>query len=393
MRVAWLRNVKLPASLPPQGHSPSGREERPAGARRRMIGITSLGAVVALASTALLWNFGVSPELPIPASNGSNSAEPSAEPVRGAGAPLVYRHSVIPGGVRSSEELERAIRTDPVVAAHYEGIDPQALREEVLPRAREAYVSYRLGDDVYWTKDRLLLPAGERVLTNGTTTIRVRCGNAVSDVPMMPVARVEPAAHEFDLLSDPRVVAAVPGFNADPSAALVGGSLPQPLPASIPSNPGSGPQSSPAPPLFIPSDLIGARSIIEGIPGGADTRSTSSSSAATSPSPRSGPVAGLTSEAVADPDPQPNTMSDPGAGPGRVRRSDPDGDPGRGAGPGPGPEVSGGPNLPLNPTSRQWDAEQAPLPAPEPTTLVLVGLGAAACLVRHLRSRRSRRQP
>lgn len=61
----------------------------------------------------------------------------------------VYRHSVVPGGVLSPEELEQAIVRDPVVAAHYASLNPLTMRVETVRDPFEAYVSYRVGKQVY----------------------------------------------------------------------------------------------------------------------------------------------------------------------------------------------------------------------------------------------------
>jgi hypothetical protein len=125
-------------------------------------------------------------------------AEPAVAPVR-----PVYRHSVVPGGVRSPEEIEYVIQRDRVVAAHYKGINPQLMRNERLQTPLLAHVSYRLGDKVYWTKKPVQLPANEPVMTDGKTTIRERCGNLISMEPLAPASDEEPPLPSFDLLMDP----------------------------------------------------------------------------------------------------------------------------------------------------------------------------------------------
>ena len=83
-----------------------------------------------------------------------------------------YRYSVIPGGVYTSEEFEAAIQEDPVVADEYGYIDTSAVRAEVLSEPRLAYVSYRLNDRIYWTKNKVALKAGETILSDGVTELR-----------------------------------------------------------------------------------------------------------------------------------------------------------------------------------------------------------------------------
>ena len=103
-----------------------------------------------------------------------------------------YGLSVIPGGVYSGDELADAVRQDAVVAAHYGTLDASRVRTTVTPAARMAYVSYRRGNDVFWTRKPVRIPAGETLLTDGETEIRARCGNAVSDIAREPVSDVEP---------------------------------------------------------------------------------------------------------------------------------------------------------------------------------------------------------
>lgn len=109
-----------------------------------------------------------------------------------------YRHSIVQGGVYSPNEVADAVRKDDVVAAHYEDIDLAALHPKTVPAARAVYVSYRIGDRVFWTKNRVRLAAGETVLTDGNTEIRARCGNLVSDHAQQPVAEHEPPLTALD---------------------------------------------------------------------------------------------------------------------------------------------------------------------------------------------------
>ena len=100
--------------------------------------------------------------------------------------PGLHRRPELIGG-------DQVVDVDAVVAAHYAGVNPDDLRVEYLSAPVTAHVSYRIGDDIYWTRRPVTLPAGERVLTSGTAMIRARCGNMVSMEPMLPVAGEEPA--------------------------------------------------------------------------------------------------------------------------------------------------------------------------------------------------------
>jgi hypothetical protein len=72
------------------------------------------------------------------------------------------------------------------------------------------YVSYRIGNDVFWTKHRLTLPKGETMLTDGRAMARTRCGNRVSALPSKPNALVEPTTEELNALTSPDPPVGVP---------------------------------------------------------------------------------------------------------------------------------------------------------------------------------------
>jgi hypothetical protein len=115
----------------------------------------------------------------------------------------VYRHSVIPGGVYSAGELVFALNTDPVAKDHYKTVAFDRVQVKKLDAPRLAYVSYRVGDQLYWTKEKVALAAGESILTDGNVEIRARCGNAISTQPNTPTAQNEPPPPELDEVIDP----------------------------------------------------------------------------------------------------------------------------------------------------------------------------------------------
>lgn len=159
---------------------------------------------------------------------------------------LAYRYSIVPGGVWSADDVVQAIEDDPVVAAHYHRLDLTRLRSEVLAESRTAYVSYRTSRDIGWTSRRVQVGAGEAVLTDGTTTIRARCGNVLSDEAVADAAderfdpavldQIDPAASFAfgrPVPADPRVSA--PDAFSDPAAPLPVHPLAA-TPASSPAN-------------------------------------------------------------------------------------------------------------------------------------------------------------
>jgi hypothetical protein len=104
----------------------------------------------------------------------------------------VYPYSVIPGGAFSAEDLVAAAQRDPVVAEHYRGIDLAELRVERVSEATVAHVSYRVDDQVFWTRNPVSLRPGEFVLTDGVNQIRARCGNRIAATPLGPTQAQDP---------------------------------------------------------------------------------------------------------------------------------------------------------------------------------------------------------
>lgn len=110
----------------------------------------------------------------------------------------VYPYSLVPGGVEDAKELKWVAEHDPIVAAHYAGFDYDHARVVRLTLARTVYLSYRIGNRVYWTRHRVTLHKGEKLITDGRMTARSRCANRVEEVPQQAAAPVEPPAEKFD---------------------------------------------------------------------------------------------------------------------------------------------------------------------------------------------------
>jgi hypothetical protein len=110
----------------------------------------------------------------------------------------VYPYSVVPGGVQDAKELKWVAEHDPVVAAHYAGFDYDHARVVRLTLARTVYLSYRIGNRVYWTSHRVTLHKGEKIITDGRIAARTRCANRVEEVPQQAASPGEPPAEKFD---------------------------------------------------------------------------------------------------------------------------------------------------------------------------------------------------
>jgi hypothetical protein len=173
----------------------------------------------------------------------ARSTERAPNGVASQGAPdqlqlkrLVYPYSVVPGGVQDAIELRTAILSDPVVAQHYKGFDVDSATPIRIPTERLAYVSYRLGNRIYWTNHPVRLARDEQVLTDGTHLIRSRCGNRISfERQSAGNSPAEPTEAEMDLLADSFsdatvilpwnedgviVAPPIPGRNSNPTPAV-----------------------------------------------------------------------------------------------------------------------------------------------------------------------------
>ncbi|MDY0977982.1 PEP-CTERM sorting domain-containing protein [Massilia sp. CFBP9012] len=347
-------------------------------------------------------------------------AAPAAE--QGA-ARRIYPFSIIPGGVADKDELARVIRTDAVVAAHYAGFDVANARAVTVTAPRAVYVSYRKGDQVYWTRKKLMLAPGETLLTDGKNEMRARCANRISDVPMYPVEAHGPTESELDSFVTEdgggimAVAAGLEGFDDGPSAGQRYHTEVFPNGAGLLTGAAPAAQSRLAdlmgsPPARYGSGISNGGTLGDGSGDGATTPSTGTPVGST-PTPGGAgngnagsgdsPGGGLPGASTpSTPTPSTPTPSSPTPDPGTVPGSDPD------PGPGPNPELSpptpgvpgtpggpdtpgtpgvpgtpGNPGIPGTPGGPPDDIEvepNDPVDVPEPGTLWLGGAAFAAML-------------
>ena len=169
--------------------------------------------------------------------------QPSVRPVS---APLakraIYPFSIVPGGVRDARELQSATTADPLVGRHYSDFRIAEARAIRFDHPLAMYVSYRRNNQVFWTRNRMVIPANEALLSDGENLARVRCANRLSPVALKPVAATEPSKEE---MNDPSFV---PPLMADLLPGEPVGVFPD-APAAILSGPAS---NAPPPPIFPP---------------------------------------------------------------------------------------------------------------------------------------------
>jgi hypothetical protein len=166
---------------------------------------------------------------------------------------LVYPYSVIRGGVANPDELKHVMEYDPVVSRHFQGFDSQRAHLVRLSQKEAMYVSYRIGDRVYWTRRKVTLPLGETLITDGTIVARTRCGNRVAAVPLDAGSPLEPSPDELEQPFNLRDPDPIP-----PALATLNSAPVQPPPAVIPAAAkGSGWWFIP-PLVYVPSGSSGS---------------------------------------------------------------------------------------------------------------------------------------
>lgn len=185
----------------------------------------------------------------------SHSSLSNSAAIGGISQHPLYPYSIIPGGARSREDLARAIENDPVVARHYADFKVAGTRVIRLEHSELMYVSYRMGNTVFWTKTPLLLPAGETLLTDGKNTARTRCGNRLSATPVTPVLPNQPRPEAMDIAPDltPFVAARRPELSMlAPPVNLIPSPPEMLAPPTLALDDPLGALQSPIPPVYFP---------------------------------------------------------------------------------------------------------------------------------------------
>lgn len=146
----------------------------------------------------------------------------------------VYPFSIVAGGVHGREELANAMSRDSLVGRHYSDFDVSKTRIVKLAAAKTGYVSYRLNNKVYWTKNKITLDRGEEVLTDGVNYARTRCGNRISENEHGETSALEPPLEALDTPTEDLIATELPDdppkysgaeFDPDVVDALLGSNL------------------------------------------------------------------------------------------------------------------------------------------------------------------------
>jgi hypothetical protein len=221
------------------------------------------------------------------------------------------------------------------------------VRAMPLASATRAYVSYRMGDRIYWTRKKLLIPEGELVLTDGVHFARTRCGNRLSLTPGAETRDDEPS--EAALNGDPFPFTAPQPLPSRPTDRLAGDGMIAQFQGEK-----TGGGSAGGPLGFAGAGIRGSSA--SSTPHGLAVTSTSSGNG-TSSAGRSGPNG-------------PDTGGQPG---------NPEEDPDPGDDPPPGGKPGDDPNPPDDPGPPIiFTSLDQPIAVPEPGTWLLLGSGLAA---------------
>jgi hypothetical protein len=158
----------------------------------------------------------------------------------------IFPYSIVPGGVRDARELQNAAAGDSVVARHYSDFRITQAHTLRLNRPLQMYVSYRKNNQVYWTKNRMLIPAGETLISDGENLARVRCANRLSAIAAKPVAASDPTTEELSepTFVPPLLAQLLPGegsefFPGGPDRGILSGPLAAKGPGGTSNTPGS----------------------------------------------------------------------------------------------------------------------------------------------------------
>jgi len=292
----------------------------------------------------------------------------------------VYPYSVLAGGAYDVAELKRKLASDATAARHYQPFQLARVRSVGANFASPVYVSYRKGDQIYWTRNPVRITAGETLLTDGVLFARARCGNRISMTPEVPVAHVDPPPDIIDVpqyfefppvappetpgltetTNPPATVASSPPGSPPGGLLIVPPILP---PVGTKPTPGGGTPGSPGP----PGPVIG------GGPGNPGT-----------PGLPPGPVNGEPGS-PGSPVPPPPVTGGPGGGPGPSGPPGPVNGPGNPGGPEIPPGENGGTGGPPGPTPTSATPGPGPIfppgpiaHTPEPGSVVLLFTGVLA---------------
>ena len=109
--------------------------------------------------------------------------------------------------IRSPEDFRATVESDPLLRERFAAFDWENARLVSIPSETLVHVSYRKDGQIAWTRRKLKLRAGEKVITDGAVTVRTYCCNEIVDAPMRPTRVDEPSPRA---LQPPQELSAAP---------------------------------------------------------------------------------------------------------------------------------------------------------------------------------------
>lgn len=150
------------------------------------------------------------------------SAPPNPIPAAARSLRPNFPYSVIAGGAYSPAELRFINDKDPLVRDHYADFNMHTAKLVMLTDDRYQYASFRLNNRIFWTRNKLRIPKGEILLTDGQSYARTRCGNRLSSTRKLNTTTpLQPAERLLSLPNySPRLLAQLPLAEAPPVGQL-----------------------------------------------------------------------------------------------------------------------------------------------------------------------------
>lgn len=149
----------------------------------------------------------------------------------------VIPYSVVPGGVHSLDDLERA-KGSGLLPSDF---DMSKVQFKLLDRDMDVHVTFMKDGKLHWSSRTIHVKAGEPVFTDGKYTILTRCGNLISFI-------VPKGADTQEIPSDGTIAVTQPTESGDFSSVL--------YPPESFTTPGQTYESMPGPPGFPSGGIV-----------------------------------------------------------------------------------------------------------------------------------------
>lgn len=96
--------------------------------------------------------------------------------------------------VYDKKSFMTAVMKDPVLKKHFESFRWEQFRMGILENNVRVLIHYRIGDNIYQSPKIVLLPKGDKYITDGNFMVRMSCCNSYEILPIYEEVNLEPAA-------------------------------------------------------------------------------------------------------------------------------------------------------------------------------------------------------